>query len=447
MTFNLQKIEYITIKDYEGLPTLYIENWEVFIKLLKEKKPKSVYHCKNEKREEFLFIENWLGFSYPTQGFITIDDVFDSAKRGFDQCNNKFTVENGVIEERDRYDTPSLKGEVFYSIRKLGYNTFDEYSDAFSKGFGKSDAETYRKITKLGYKKLEDYNNANKQGFKNSNTYYDAIILGFSDNDSYMEYLKLKKIKEEYKFTYFDEAHVYAILNRSSLKKQKKLDEIQEILSEEKPDSYYSTPEWYTESFNRNQTNLEQFLSNNINILNLGIYNKKAKIFENYSDVKILVDGSNVAWSDGSRDAGDKPKVKNIMLVIEKLKSLGPSEVEVLCDANLRKEVEDKQAFDELLKKKIIKQVPSKTDADEFIINYAKKFKARIVTNDTYKDWAQKDEWVKEHANEISIRFMIIDDEVELKSVSGPLGPGFKRQDFDFKGFKNTKYSSRTRFY
>ena len=448
MAFKFSKIEYIPIQSYKDLPTLHIENWEAFLKLVEEKKPKSIYYLKNREQEEFLFVEDGLGFTFPAQGFKTIDDILDAVKRGFNELNDKFYVDNGVIKDREGHRSPSPKGDIYYAIRKLGYNKLSEYVEAFSKGFGESDADTYRKITKLGYERNEDYSIAVEQGFKDSTTYYNANKLGFDNMKSYAEYLKLEKIKEDYKFKTFDEAHVFAILNRSTLEKRKTLNEIQNILLKEKPGgSYYSTPKWYTESFSdRDLTKLAHFLSTNTNITSLGIYNKKEELFENYSDIKILVDGSNVAWNNGSREAGDKPKAKNIRLIVQKLSGLGVNEIDVLCDASLRLEVEDEDEFDELLKKKIIKQVPSKTDADEFIINYAKKFKARILTNDTFKDWALKDKWVSDHANELSIRFMIIKDEVELSGINGPIWGSYKAHDFDFKGFENTEYSESRRY-
>lgn len=258
-------------------------------------------------------------------------------------------------------------------------------------------------------------------------------------NDFHKEYLKIKKIKKNYNFKTFDEAHVFTILNRKSNGKRKTLDLITNILNDEKPNSNLGKQsKWYTTSLDKNSNALKWFLTTNSHVANLGFYDQKRKVFQIYSDTKIVVDGSNVAWNNGNRAEGDKPKAKNIQLVIEKIREFGFSEIIVLCDANLNYDVEDKTIFDDLKKSKLIKNVPSHTDADEFIISYAKKFEARIITNDTYsKDWALKDEWVYDHAKDFSIHFMIIDDEVKFTTSNSKINAeSFKTNNFDFKGFE-----------
>ena len=143
-----------------------------------------------------------------------------------------------------------------------------------------------------------------------------------------------------------------------------------------------------------------------------------SKAVEVGPSTRIIVDGSNVAWNGGSRTKGDRPKAQNIQLVVQELRELGCEDIAVFCDASLEYDVEDKPVLEKLYSSNFVHKVPANTDADEFIINYAKKTDARIVTNDTYsRDWAQSDQWVNDHKEEFRIPFMIIGDKVVLSNL------------------------------
>ena len=105
----------------------------------------------------------------------------------------------------------------------------------------------------------------------------------------------------------------------------------------------------------------------------------------------ILIDGSNVAWNHGSKEMGDKPLAKNIEIMIDYLtKNKKFEKVIAFCDANLKYLVEDKEKYDELIQAGKLSPVPSKTIADYFLIDYAQRYGAYIVTGDRYRDWNKK---------------------------------------------------------
>ncbi|MGD0329787.1 MAG: hypothetical protein ABSB40_04970 [Nitrososphaeria archaeon] len=377
MSSDFSKLEYMQVSNYSGLPVLAIRYVKEYAQLLTEKQPKLIYRCTNERSDEFVFMDNGFYYSFPTYGYNTFADLLEGLKLGFSDCNRKYKVENGQLKEIHEGSPGSSEGEVYYSIRKQGFESFTEFEDAFSKGF--------------------------------------------PTREMYGEYLKLKKIKDDFGFATFDEAHVFDILNRKSLGRIKSLYEIQMILQTEKPRQENGTPKWYLESLQqegdtleRDQGALEKFLSTNQQIVNLGVYDPERKEFKNYSITKVIVDGNNVTWSGRNKLAGDRPRARNILLVVQRLREFEFRDILVLCDANLEHEVEDKSVYDELYNSKLIRSVPSKTDAKEFIINYAKEFEARIVTNDNLGDWARADEWVRNHAKDDLIRFIIIHDEVQL---------------------------------
>jgi hypothetical protein len=116
-----------------------------------------------------------------------------------------------------------------------------------------------------------------------------------------------------------------------------------------------------------------------------------------------IVDGSNVAHST----EGDKPKLENIQLVCEKLVEQGYESV-VVADAALRHQIDDKPEFERMVDSGKIRQAPAGTDADYFILAFARELDAAVVSNDRFKDR----EKAFPEARERVIRYMIVNGEV-----------------------------------
>ena len=117
----------------------------------------------------------------------------------------------------------------------------------------------------------------------------------------------------------------------------------------------------------------------------------------------VIVDGSNVAHSS----EGDKAALENIRLVREKLIEEGYVPV-VLADAALRHQIDDGDGFEALVEDGTIKQAPAGTDADYFILSFARELDANIVSNDRFKDRVEAFPEVKKRV----IRYMIVNGEV-----------------------------------
>lgn len=103
----------------------------------------------------------------------------------------------------------------------------------------------------------------------------------------------------------------------------------------------------------------------------------------------ILVDGSNVMhWEQNT------PKLAPLLRVIERLRTLGyvPG---IVFDANAgwklfgRYMDDDDLAHLLQLQRDQVFVVPKGTQADPFLLSVARDLKARIVTNDRYRDWAE----------------------------------------------------------
>jgi hypothetical protein len=103
----------------------------------------------------------------------------------------------------------------------------------------------------------------------------------------------------------------------------------------------------------------------------------------------VLVDGSNVMhWQDGV------PQLTPVKRVVEKLISLGyvPG---VVFDANAGWKLQRRYLHDGEfarllgLERRQVLVVAKGTQADPFLLQTAREFGARIVTNDRYRDWAE----------------------------------------------------------
>jgi hypothetical protein len=119
-----------------------------------------------------------------------------------------------------------------------------------------------------------------------------------------------------------------------------------------------------------------------------------------------LVDASNVAHST----EGEKPRLRNIELICYKLEDEGLEPV-VVADAALRHQIDDTTRYEQLVVDGWIHQAPAGTDADYFILAFAREMEASIVSNDRFRDRQE----AFPDARDRMIRYMILGDEVVLE--------------------------------
>jgi hypothetical protein len=120
----------------------------------------------------------------------------------------------------------------------------------------------------------------------------------------------------------------------------------------------------------------------------------------------VLVDGSNVAHST----EGEQALVANLLAVRDKLREEGMEPV-IVVDAALRHQVDDPQRYEQLVEEGEVRQAPAGTDADYFILSFARELNASIVSNDRFRDRIKEFPEVRDRV----IRFMIVQDEVVLE--------------------------------
>ena len=124
----------------------------------------------------------------------------------------------------------------------------------------------------------------------------------------------------------------------------------------------------------------------------------------------VLVDGSNVAHSS----EGEKGLLSNITLVCDKLRAEGYEPL-VLVDAALRHQIDDRKRYEELVESGAIRQAPAGTDADYFILAFARELDASIVSNDRFRDRRT----AFPDAAKRLIRYMVVMGEVVLERRTG----------------------------
>lgn len=129
----------------------------------------------------------------------------------------------------------------------------------------------------------------------------------------------------------------------------------------------------------------------------------------------VLVDGSNVAHST----EGEKAQLVNILAVRDKLTEEGLEPV-VVVDAALRHQIDDRAGYEQLVEQGVVRQAPAGTDADYFILTFARELDARIVSNDRFRDRLSD----FPDASDRLIRFMIVGREVVLERRAGKRQPG-----------------------
>ena len=126
-----------------------------------------------------------------------------------------------------------------------------------------------------------------------------------------------------------------------------------------------------------------------------------------------VIDGSNVAFEQ--RTSNNKPKLSNLIVLLETLKKLGIINLKIICDRSLFYCIDDRKRYSQLIKKGVIVESPEGTASDIFILQYAFQKNGYIVSNDKYREFHSifKKDWVESRR----ISFKIIDDMVCFNKI------------------------------
>ena len=125
---------------------------------------------------------------------------------------------------------------------------------------------------------------------------------------------------------------------------------------------------------------------------------------------RAIIDASNVAHSG----EGGTARVRNIHLMCDKLREEGLEPI-VVADAALRHQVDDGDTYEQMVSDGVVHQAPAGTDADYFILTFARELEALIVSNDRFRDRLKSFPEVRQRL----VRYMILADEVVLERRNG----------------------------
>jgi len=129
---------------------------------------------------------------------------------------------------------------------------------------------------------------------------------------------------------------------------------------------------------------------------------------EGISESFFVVDGSNIAFD--KKSSKNKPLFSNILSLKIMLAELGISKYIVICDKSLRYCISERSKYLRAVRKKQIVESPEGTQADIFILQFALRKNAYIISNDRFKEYYGI--FDKEWIDSIRISFRIIKDEI-----------------------------------
>ena len=132
-----------------------------------------------------------------------------------------------------------------------------------------------------------------------------------------------------------------------------------------------------------------------------------AKSDQGHRGAPIVVDGSNIAYLETTSNG--KPTVRAVERVRERLKQMGYRPI-IIVDAALWHQVDDPDRLNALIDKGVILQAPAGTDADVFVLETARREHTKIVTDDRYRDHADR----YPRPEELRSPVMIVDGLVEF---------------------------------
>jgi hypothetical protein len=124
---------------------------------------------------------------------------------------------------------------------------------------------------------------------------------------------------------------------------------------------------------------------------------------------RALIDGSNVAHAT---EGG--ARLANMLLVRDKLRAQGFDPI-LVTDAALRHQIDDGAGYEALVASGEIHQAPAGTDADYFLLSFAKELAASLVSNDRFRDRTRQFAEVRRQI----IRYMILAEEVVFERRTG----------------------------
>ncbi|MCW3074193.1 MAG: hypothetical protein JWP69_1262 [Flaviaesturariibacter sp.] len=302
--------------------------------------------------------------------------------------------------------------DLYQWAKSGGFDDFTIFSQALKAGF--INAIEYNLAVGKGYDNAVDFGAGEAGLFGNAAEWKAAQKQGIDSRAEWEQWRELELLPSELAH---DERLLLVLLSKLPEKKKVSLKKLGELFEEElktykKEDG--RLPSWFRATPDSSQA-FPKFLETNSNARVYGTYDPDGEYFETtrLQTRKVIVDGSNVAHNSNG-NSRSKPVVANIMRLVAELKGLGFSDIVVIADASLRHRLEDADRLPELKDQVSYMEAPAETTADAFLIEYVKKERCLLVSNDTFRDWKVYDPWIAQYIDFYRLSFVIKDDLVLL---------------------------------
>jgi len=109
------------------------------------------------------------------------------------------------------------------------------------------------------------------------------------------------------------------------------------------------------------------------------------KKYYKIDECNFVIDGANVAREGISDNRGGK--ISRLYKLFKKLNSFEITKYIILCDRSLYYTIDKKKEYKYLVKNGRVSETPGGTEADHFILQYAKENNAYIISNDRFKEF------------------------------------------------------------
>lgn len=264
---------YYKIDGYDNFPTIHLSDMEVFESMLEKYQPAYILVANDsvtEKGEKDLigrnktvnkavtrlaFEHNGVLYSVNSRNFTSIKDYKDAGLKGFDNGLDYYAASEGNFIDKEEYDNCKAAGfddrveylkaqnldfeggieklkeanengkisdgnfskikdlttdaQVYNFAKNFGYDSYEEFENALSSGFVKSDATDYREAVEKGFDSSDAFYSAKKGSFSGLDEYQQANVLGIEDQREFQKYNELSNLREQYGFRSMEQAHLF----------------------------------------------------------------------------------------------------------------------------------------------------------------------------------------------------------------------------------------------
>jgi hypothetical protein len=468
----MKQFEYITLTGELPFPQMEIADMQGFVKLAQLLETPCIFVIANADAEKspapsfFLFLDDRTIYKCNAAGYKTIEEYAEAQKNNFPDSASYYDARKNGFTYFKEYDECRKAGtqdkSAYAKALRLGYvDNFEKFilrtekekeriPSKFDPVHRSTALSVYEYASANGFKDFGDFENAffrgfnsrtmaddaRKKGFVTASEYEGALSIGITSPKEYHEakHHNITSKKEYDRFVFlkrnthnrfsFDEAHLINALKMMENGKKLSINKLRLLLQEQQEEYKQhvatgepSLPAWYSQKL-KTDDDFKNLLRNNHELRDHGMFDEEGEYYEvkRLLENKIFIDGANVAFAGtNGNDELAKPRLAHIMSISQELKKMRFENIVVISDASLKHRVIDKKVLEDFKKEKITYlEAPAATPADEFLIDCARKEKCYIVTNDTFRDWKQKDSWTAENIDHLRIPFMIIQGAVSL---------------------------------